>query len=311
MPNSESPPDMTPPRSTWFLERLLTGPHRKHHPSASQLIGLLGLLVYTLLIAAVAAIAFGNAAAMESNILKGAVILMATGCVYVVLLMTTQWFASCQLPLCVRFGLVFATIFCCVQILAMDIGEPITGAQVLMISAVCWGGFVQQHRGWRALHWQETLRTKKKLSIGEMLDVTATIALILAMLQTEAIPPQALLCFIPGAIFMMALGMHVWGRLTALCTNRTLAENGFVAWVVGHILWAVLGVLLFNQDLGIWVFVLLPVIFALIQVLTAVPLWWLSICGWHFDRRPHRVRPAPEYSVFLDSTQDTDETAMH
>ena len=272
-------------RSTALLELLFTGKHRRLHSGGSRVIGILGMAVYATSSSVITSVLMRGItqADIQNTLFESCLNILAVSLFYVALMLTTQFVASTQLPLSMRLAMICALNFVCWQIAE---SEQIDGVFVIVVTPLSLGGFIQQWRGWRALGWAEAQQSPSKFTIASMLDVTASIALILSLLQTEDLEFRSLAFLLPTWTLMGICGMHLWFRLTYLCKSSRDRENGFVLWLVGSAIAGVvliLGLIASDSQLGlVATLLMIPSLYVLVHCWTAIPLWWLSACGWTF-----------------------------
>ncbi|NND96786.1 MAG: hypothetical protein HKN47_05585 [Pirellulaceae bacterium] len=282
-------------RSTWLLESLFTGRHRRWQPLGSQVIGLLGLMLYAVVTVVIAAFLFGSidpGLAVNRFSFAAAVIatILAAAMLYIAVLFTSHWFASCQLPLTLRLALIYTTIYFGLQIVAANAGDRIEGAHVLLFAPFCGGGLIQFRRGWRALAWQQKPRGPKRLNIRMMMDITAAVALTIATMQTVTIKEQSFACLLPASAIMAVVGMHTWGRLTRMCQDQDQRDVGFMMWAIGNAIAAVCLFITFaglsghSPAMVIMGLLLIPMLLLSLQLWTALSIAWLRACGWRFEK---------------------------
>ncbi len=265
---------------------------------ASQVIGLVGIIGFTLLCCAgvgtiVMMFSTGNFDREFSRVVAPTVItLIIVGC-YVTTMITLHTIASSLLPLSLRLIMIFAVIFGCLRLATWSTDEPILALYAIILMPLCVGGFLQRRvRRWRSLAWNQTAEALP-LTISGLLDATTAAALVLAVLtsaiQWNEIEIETLLLFVPGALVMAVVGMHCWIRLCALCPISTQAESAYGIWLAINVsiaFFVFLGFLSFNAQsrFAFLAFVVAPAAVLIAHIGTEIPIRWLRGCGWTFER---------------------------
>lgn len=222
-----------------------------------------------------------------------AVIVVCCACliasaVYPTTVMTLQLFTSLRLPLAIRLVLVYAGVFSFLRALTFGIHVPVNGATVLSCSGICIGGFIQhQFRGWSVLGHGQQAEPPGKITIATLLDVTAAIAITIAIASGSSFEPKSFAMLLLPWLLMATVGMHGWGRLTALSEDRHQRDIGFAIWMTGNAMWACFIFLAFvllepHSPLALVGFVIAPLTVAVAHLTTAIPIAWLRACGWRF-----------------------------
>ena len=284
--STQSQPEPSPPRSTWLLESLFTGEHRELQPVASLYLGILGVFALAIGFNAVAASCLHQVLdnSAYGGSFKTSVLTLSIASIYMSLVLTSHWIASLKLPLAIRVAMVFAFTHLCLRMVTAESSDC---SHIFAASAFSLGGFFQHHAGWQAIAWRQQPAEKRKLTIASMLDVTAVLALILAMLQTFDFQIEMLVCFGPGALIFGFVGMHTWGRLTKLCDSERHQSDGQAIWWIGNgtlataLFLSLVGTRNISLAAGL---VLLPGLIAIIHLQTALFLGWLHVSGWKLIR---------------------------
>lgn len=219
----------------WLLDRCFdaASPYRT---GASQWIGLLGCILFSV------ATCFGLAIvsqllgeAGEKNVTYVMLTMFCSIACYVSIQLVVQLIAICQLPLSVRLLLVFGTIYACCLAIYLFENESLSIGYVLFWAPCCLTGLVMRRaRGWRALACGQG-RAESKITILSLMDVTAAIAMTLALLsvlqsETDA-GGESLFCFAIATSLLGIAGLHVWARLAGLCPIRDRADSGMGIWL--------------------------------------------------------------------------------
>ena len=212
---------------------------------------------------------------------------------YVSVLFALHWIASCQFLLTIRLALVYGLLFSCLKILGSG-SDDIQGVHVLMLVPFCLGGFINRYHGWQATAWGCEYREPRKLGIADMMDVTAAIALTLAMTQTSELKTfraAGLVCIVPACGVAAACGLHVWGRLAVLCNDDSRRQGACNLWIAGNavvsILIGLMTLLQIEQSpANLLALLLIPFLYVTLRFSTAVALSWLRACGWQMNA-PH------------------------
>ncbi|MGB7346678.1 MAG: hypothetical protein WBD20_20825 [Pirellulaceae bacterium] len=283
-----------PPYSTWLLESLFTGKHRRLHPIASQVLGLLGLIVFALLTTVglatvLQAIHLGDSSFVFKFFVMLTIVPLAGALAYVAVLFTLHWVAACQLFFTIRLAIIYAIIFFCLKILAIG-GFPIEGGHVLLLAPFSAFGFVQHRRGWVALAWGKAQRPRRPVGIVDLLDATSAIALTFAMTRTADFELAGLACVVPAAIVMAFTGAHVWGRVQMLSTHRSAVETGQVIWHTGNafaalLLFLISATAIRESPAGLFSLLLVPVLMLVVNHWSRFAMSWLRWCGWRLENQ--------------------------
>lgn len=279
----------------WVLDSLSLGPDRAFRSLGSLLLGLGGTALFALLSCVVVGLlVVWLEMTPHRNIIERTTAGLLTFFVgagsYVATLLAMQLFATCQLPISIRLSMIY--VICSLGWLAAtwSSGEPITPLFVIWYAPLCFGGLVQHGlNGWRAVSWNQTI-TKRKLTIFSLLDVTAAIALTLALVTAQDnLDWRGLACYVPAAAVFALLGMHVWARLACLSAIPQRRNTGFGIWMAVNVLLAFLIFLIYaassgNTPTGILGFISAPLALLVAHVWTEIPLRWLRGCGWALVR---------------------------
>lgn len=282
--------------STWLLETLFTHEHRSLQPVGSQVIGMLGLIVL-----AIASVSLGCAGVRYASVAQSMVTNPGTGIIvgaaiaspfiamiYVAIGITMHVIASCQWPLSFRLAWIYGFLFVCLSIIVVTSqDDQLGGIHVLYLVPFCFGGFIQQWRGWRALSWQQAISPPPMITVRLVMDATAAIALTLAILRIGEFNPRTLTCWVPTMVMFSAAGMHLWGRLSLMCEDDQDHINGRGMWLTGNVLIAagicVVCVAAGSSTIALCI-VILPLIYLAAHCWSALAIGWLKACGWRFER---------------------------
>ena len=275
-----------------MLERLFTGRHRALHGRASFVLGLLGLAVYASVSSMIASMAFNETIEYLGNedIVALSILVGSAAIFYVAVVFATQCFACLQLPMSIRLAMVFATNFVCWQNMAPS-GEKVDGVFVLMVSFFCVSGFAKRYAGWRLVAWNQKISETRRFTISTLLDVTASIALVMAILVGQEFRLEELVArSVPICLFGL-VGIHIWGRVVHLCQwpMERIVQGSY--WVIGNAIGCVVLLLVYLVVFGaesiLASMLVLPCLIGIVQAWTSIPITWMRACGW-------RVRPPCE-----------------
>ncbi len=287
--------DFNDTTEAWVLDSLSLGPDRAYRPLGSLVLGLGGTALFALLSCVVVGLlAIWLEATPHRNVIERTTAGLLTFFVgtgsYVATLLAMQLFATCQLPISIRLSMIYVICFLGWLAAAWFFGEPITAVHVIWFAPLCFGGLVQHAlNGWRAVSWNQTI-VKPKLTIFSLLDVTAAIALTLALVTAQGdFDWRGLACYVPAAVVFALLGMHVWARLACLSSTRQRRDTGFGIWMAVNLVLALLIFLVYavsggNTPTGILGFISAPLALFVAHVWTEIPLRWLRGCGWALVR---------------------------
>ena len=288
-PNSNSqvdPPDPSAP----LLNFLFPGDQAKS--VGSIVYALVGVLTYAIAISALSGAVTTwvsrNPQRINSTI-EMSLLFLAFASSYPTTVLALQWFASFRAPLSLRLALVYATLYSCLRAATYGLPQHVDGTMVLVSAPICIGGFIQHRRGWSALSWGQSLKPPGKISIASLLDLTAAFAITMGIASTAPFDADGLSCLIPGSFVTAIVGLHAWGRLTALSDQRKHRDTGLAMWMVGN---AIAGCIVFlfivmssgGSDVGLLAFVVGPLVVLFAHATTWVPISWLKVCGWTFQR---------------------------
>lgn len=279
----------------WVLDSLSLAPDRAYRSVGSLLLGLGGTALFALLSCVVVGLlAVWLEATPHRNVIErttaGLLTFFFGSGSYFATLLAMQLFATCQLPISLRLSMIYLICFLGWNAAAWSFGERITPVIVIWYAPLCFGGLVQHAlNGWRAVSWNQTI-AKPKLTIFSLLDVTAAIALTLALVTAQDdLDWRGLACYVPAAVVLALLGMHVWARLACLSAISQRRDMGFGIWMAINVILAFLIFLIYavssgNTPTGILGFISAPLALLVAHAWTEIPLRWLRGCGWGLVR---------------------------
>ncbi|QDT08666.1 hypothetical protein [Planctomycetes bacterium K23_9] len=284
--NQSQQSDGSPLYSTWLLERLFTGNHRKFHSVASQVLGLLGVICFAWLSSALFTLLYPWLS--DNDRLMMILAPWIGSLVYVSVLFALLWIASCPWLFTARLALIYATIFGFINIVVLSRND-IEPAGILLIVPFAIPGFIQYRRGWTALAWGKYAVARRPLGIVDVMDATASIALTLAITQASEFELAGALCLIPASMLMMTVGFHVWGRLQTMASQSSQSDQGRMIWGTGCVICGTLIFLMFamasrESPVGLMGIPMVPITLLSMHYWSALVILWLRWCGWKFEK---------------------------
>lgn len=210
---------------------------------------------------------------------------------YSIVLFVLHVITMCALPLSIRLTLIYGTLFICMSMLLRPLEIQVTAMSVVMASPLCWGGLLQRQYGrWHATSWNEPYVAPSEPTIRTLFDITASIAITLCLLPVGH--PDTLLaafCFLPAALILLVVGMHLWARVATMCSESSDQASSWGIWIAGNISAACLVWLLLlitassNEQRYVGLFVAVAMMFA-IHWSTELVVRWLHTWGWKMIR---------------------------
>ncbi|MFK8111981.1 MAG: hypothetical protein AB8B91_07250 [Rubripirellula sp.] len=280
----------------WLLNALSNGDDFKRS-LISLVAGLVGIIAFALFnCAALGAILLFSQMRMDSRLqealfgIGGFLVLVAC---YTSLALAIQVIVACDLPLAVRLGILYVLVFAA-GFLAST-GQASTQdklSTVLLLLPLGLGGFFMRRGGWRAFAWRQS-PSETRISISSLMDVTAAIALTLAVVNLTGAKVLGLGCYVITALMLAVMGLHLWVRLMEICPVLHRGETGRGVWLSLNIAIAFFVFVGFTTSfsstpVALVGFIAAPSTVVVAHYGTLIPLRWLSGLGWTMVRLDER-----------------------
>lgn len=268
-----------------FLRLLFTGRHASLHALASRVFGIGGVLLIAILSAVLAGlpVQYQIDIAEHDRVATGFAVPLVYGAVCCTVL-AMQLIISARAPLTIQLFLIYGLVILVISAITKFGVSP---ESIPLCCLICAGGFALRHGyGWTCLSWgQGACKGSRKLSIATLLDLTAAIALTLALLSAgnqDAISRfiQGSICMLPGGCLIAVFGLLPWFRLLNLATTVPIRDLGSTLWFGFNVLIALVAFAMIAKD-DVPLALLVAVAMAIVAHLqTAIMLAWLRLCGW-------------------------------